>query len=47
MTAPTPHSSEAWVCVRCTGVNGLHYLTCPTLQLREDWMLTGDEENAQ
>ena len=28
-----PALSEPWICRRCTGARGAHYLTCPTLQL--------------
>jgi hypothetical protein len=31
-----PHSSERWVCRKCAGVSGAHYLTCPALRLPPD-----------
>lgn len=40
----TPHVSEGYVCTRCTGVSGLHYLSCPTLRLPQDVPLFGTEE---
>lgn len=36
MTAPLPPASERFICVKCAGVSGLHYLTCPTLRLPAD-----------
>lgn len=31
--ADMPPLSEPWICLKCTGVRGTHYLTCPTLLL--------------
>ncbi len=28
-----PPLSASWLCPKCTGIRGAHYLTCPTLQL--------------
>ena len=28
-----PPLGEPWICPKCTGVRGAHYLTCPTLKL--------------
>ena len=32
-TDAPPLKSEPWICVKCTGVRGAHYLTCPVLRL--------------
>ncbi len=35
MSNPTTDYSPP--CVKCTGVNGAHYLTCPTINLTPGW----------
>ena len=27
----SPPVDEPWICLRCTGLRGAHYLTCPML----------------
>lgn len=44
MSAREPHVSEGWVCRKCAGANGVHWLTCPTLRLPQDVPLFDNEE---
>ncbi len=39
-----PHSPERWICVKCTGLRGAHYLTCPTLRLPAGGRIYGNDE---
>jgi hypothetical protein len=47
MTGPQPHSSEGFVCTRCTGANGAHYLTCPTLRLPAGPLHSSDSDKEE
>ena len=47
MSTPQPHVSEGYVCIRCTGANGVHYLTCPVLRLPQGVPLYGSDEEAR
>lgn len=43
--ADKPLISEPWICRKCTGVRGAHYLTCPLLRLPPGWwwgLMPGD-----
>ncbi len=31
--AELPRNSEPWICRKCTGIYGAHFLTCPVLRL--------------
>jgi hypothetical protein len=42
---PTRHDGERFVCPKCAGVHGLHYLTCPTLRLPQDVPLYEPDAN--
>lgn len=42
-----PPLGEPWICGRCGGVRGAHYLTCPVLRLPQDAPLWGDDGTAQ
>lgn len=47
MTAPAGAPAligERWVCVKCAGLCGAHYLTCPLLRLPADVPLYEQED---
>jgi hypothetical protein len=46
MSAGQPLISERFVCPKCAGVHGVHFLTCPTLRLPQDVPLYGKEGGA-
>jgi hypothetical protein len=38
---------DRWVCPKCTGLHGAHFLTCPVLRLPQGVALFGDERDGR